>query len=104
MKDKLVKSRHSGENRSPGNLNRLKALDSGFCRNDKTRTKETFYKTIMNRFLFIAISILIGFFIFSAPAPAEAQVVNPPRLSLTLQMSGLINPVHITHAGDASGR
>ena len=47
MFDKLVKSRHSGENRSPGILNRLKTLDSDFLRNDKTRTKGTFYETIM---------------------------------------------------------
>src|SRR4030067_3090501 len=47
MFDKLVESPHSDENRSPVILNRLKTLDSDFLRNDKTRTKGTFYEAIM---------------------------------------------------------
>jgi hypothetical protein len=38
--DGLVQSRHSGENRSPGNLQQAKKMDSGFRRNDKIGSAE----------------------------------------------------------------
>ncbi len=42
----LIKSRHSGENRSPDIYNHLKRLDSGFRRNDKKWCFSTFYEFI----------------------------------------------------------
>ncbi len=44
--DEVVKSRHSGEHRSPENYNYLKRLDSGFRRNDRKAYFKTFYETI----------------------------------------------------------
>ena len=45
--------------------------------------------------------LLLGFFLFFLPFQAAAQF---PAISLTRQISGLSLPVHITHAGDGSGR
>jgi glucose/arabinose dehydrogenase len=38
------------------------------------------------------------------PTAATAQSAGPPSLALALQASGLVQPLHITHAGDGSGR
>src|SRR5512143_2783835 len=45
--------------------------------------------------------LLLGSFLFFLPAQAGAQF---PAISLHRQISGLGSPVHITHAGDGSGR
>jgi glucose/arabinose dehydrogenase len=43
--------------------------------------------------------------IFSGPGDVDAQGnVNWPQISTNFHAGGLDNPVHITHAGDASGR
>ena len=45
--------------------------------------------------------LLLGLFLLILPIQAGAQF---PAISLTKQISGLSLPVHITHAGDGSGR
>ncbi len=45
--------------------------------------------------------LLLGFFLLFLPSQAGAQF---PAISLNKQISGLSLPVHITHAGDGSGR
>ena len=44
--DALVKSRHPGESRGPGQYKFLKTLDSGFRRNDGKGSFSTFYESI----------------------------------------------------------
>jgi glucose/arabinose dehydrogenase len=49
----------------------------------------------------IRFSLPLGFFLLFLPFQAGAQF---PAISLAKQISGLSFPVHITHAGDGSGR
>jgi glucose/arabinose dehydrogenase len=53
------------------------------------------------------LSIRIVFFllfVFLHAGDAYAQLTNPPSLALTQLLGGFVQPVHITHAGDGSGR
>jgi hypothetical protein len=76
--DDLVKSRHSGENRSPENLElsertgfrRLPRTRSGVRRNDKKGSFQTFYEFINFGLLFTLVVWILNYFIsvFSVPS------------------------------------
>jgi hypothetical protein len=52
----------------------------------------------------LKISLLCCCLVACSPSVVTAQPEGPPNLVLVLQASTLALPVHITHAGDGSGR
>lgn len=53
----------------------------------------------------VLFSLFIAAFLGGASTPVRAQSTSEsPSIALTRQLSGLNRPVHITHAGDSSGR
>jgi len=59
----------------------------------------------INRWFRVCIAYLIlSSVAFSSGLAARPEVTWPASISLSLVKSGLTNPVHITHAGDDSGR
>jgi hypothetical protein len=53
----------------------------------------------------VLFSLFTAAFLGGASTPVRAQSTSEsPSIALTRQLSGLNRPVHITHAGDSSGR
>jgi hypothetical protein len=55
--DGFVRSRHSGENRSPNFLYAFETLDSGFRRNEGKTNYQTFYEIIKFAFFILQFAI-----------------------------------------------
>jgi glucose/arabinose dehydrogenase len=53
---------------------------------------------------FLIISSFCLFLVLLRAGNTPAQIADPPNLALTQQFGGFVQPVHITHAGDGSGR